>query len=65
VNLAAASRAEAELGAELVIVKKTSTGYRPGIDPPCPSVMVNGNLLVSDGTATFEQLRDALLQGAE
>jgi hypothetical protein len=45
-----------------VIVKKISAEYRPVIDPPCPSVIVNGNLLVSDGTVTFEQLRDALLQ---
>jgi hypothetical protein len=65
VNLAAASRAEAELGAEIVIVKKTSSEYRPGIDPPCPSVVVNGELLVRDGTVTFEQLRDALLQDPE
>jgi hypothetical protein len=43
-----------------VIVKKTSAGYRPGTDPPCPSVAVDGRLLVSDGTVTFEQLRDAI-----
>ena len=60
----AASRAEAELGAQIVIVKKTSPEYRPGTDPPCPSVAVDGKLLVSDGTVTFEQLRDAILQDA-
>jgi len=43
-----------------MIVKKTSADYRPGIDPPCPSVVVNGTLLVQDGTVTFEQLRDAI-----
>jgi hypothetical protein len=43
-----------------VIVKKTSPEYRPGTDPPCPSVAVNGKLLVSDGTVTFEQLREAI-----
>jgi len=43
-----------------VIVKKTSPEYRPGTDPPCPSVAVCGKLIVSDGTATFEQLRDAI-----
>ena len=64
-NLAAASRAEAELGAEIVIVKKTSPDYRPGVDPPCPSVVVDGRLLVSDGTVTFEQLRDAIRQDQE
>jgi hypothetical protein len=46
-----------------VIVNKTSPDYRPGIDPPCPSVAVNGRLLVRDGTVTFEQLRAALSQG--
>jgi hypothetical protein len=50
---------EAELGAGIVIVKKTSPDYRAGNDPPCPSVVVNDRLLVSDGTVTFEQLRDA------
>jgi hypothetical protein len=49
----------------LTIVKKTSPEYRPGTDPPCPTVVVNGKVLVQDGTVTFEQLRDALLQGAE
>jgi hypothetical protein len=49
----------------IAIVKKTSPDYRPGVDPPCPSVAVKGRLLVSDGTVTFEQQRDALLrQGA-
>jgi hypothetical protein len=43
-----------------VIVKKTSPDYRAGVDPPCPSVAVCGKLLVSDGTVTFEQLRDAI-----
>ena len=46
-------------------MKKTSPDYRPGVDPPCPSVVVDGKLLVSDGMATFEQLRDAILQGRE
>jgi hypothetical protein len=44
-----------------VLVKKTSPGYRAVIDPPCPSVAVNGTLVVRDGTVTFEQLRDAVL----
>lgn len=61
-NLEAASRAEAELGAEIRVVRKTSPGYRPGTDPPCPTVVVNGRVLVQDGTVTFEQLRDALRQ---
>jgi hypothetical protein len=45
-----------------VIVKKTSPDYRPGVDPPCPSVIVNDRILVSDGTVTFEQLQAALSQ---
>ncbi|HWR98862.1 MAG TPA: hypothetical protein VN317_10615 [Candidatus Methanoperedens sp.] len=45
-------------------MKKTSPEYRPGTDPPCPSVVVNGKVLVQDGTVTFERLRDALRQGA-
>jgi hypothetical protein len=40
-----------------VVVKKTSPGYRPGIDPPCPSVDVNGRVIVRDGTVDFESLR--------
>jgi hypothetical protein len=46
-------------------VRKTSADYRPGVDPPCPSVVVDGRLLVSDGTVTFEQLRDALPRDKE
>lgn len=60
-----ASRAEAELGAEIVVVRKTAPEYRPGIDPPCPAVAVNGALLVSDGTVRFEQLQAALPQEGE
>jgi hypothetical protein len=48
-----------------VIVKKTSPEYRPGTDPPCPSVAVNGTILVQDGTVTFERLRDALAAAGE
>ncbi len=46
-------------------MKKTSPDYRPGVDPPCPSVIVNGKLLVSDGTVTFEQLREMLQPNLE
>jgi hypothetical protein len=48
-----------------VIVKKTAADYRPGVDPPCPSVLADGTLLVRDGTVTFEQLRDAIKQDQE
>jgi len=47
------------------MVRKTSPDYRSGVDPPCPSVVINGKLFVSNGTVTFEQLRDALQQGPE
>lgn len=40
-----------------MVVKKTSPEYRPGIDPPCPSVAVNGRIIVRDGTADFETLK--------
>jgi hypothetical protein len=46
-----------------VIVKKTSPDYRPGVDPPCPSVAVNGTVIVRDGTVTFGELQAALTQG--
>jgi hypothetical protein len=43
-----------------VIVKKTSPEYRPGIDPPCPSVVVNGRLIVRDGTVAYDLLEAEL-----
>jgi hypothetical protein len=42
----AARRAEKELGAEIVIIKKTSKEYSQEKDPPsCPSVIVNGRIV--------------------
>jgi hypothetical protein len=29
-------------------------------DPPCPSLAVDGTVIVRDGTVTFEELRAAL-----
>jgi len=46
-------------------VKKTSPDYKPGIDPPCPSVAVNGTVIVRDGTVTFEQLQAAVRSARE
>ena len=40
-----------------MVVKKTSPEYRPGFDPPCPSVAVNGRVIVRDGTVDFETLK--------
>ncbi len=49
--------AELELGAEIVLIKKTSPDYHPEKDPPCPSVLLNTRLLVSNGTITYEILQ--------
>lgn len=57
-----ASRAEAELGATLSIVKKTSPQYSAGIDPPCPSVVVNGRIVVRDGAVDYDLLRAEMLK---
>jgi hypothetical protein len=46
-----------------VVVKKTSPEYRPGVDPPCPSVAVDGRVIVSDGTADFETLAAEMRKG--
>jgi len=47
----------------VVVVKKTSPEYRPGIDPPCPSVAVNGRVIVRDGTVDFEMLKTEVRNG--
>jgi hypothetical protein len=44
-----------------VIVKDSSPEYRPGVDPPIASVVVDGTLLVQADTVTFEQLQAAIL----
>ncbi len=45
-------------------MKKTSREYalEEG-PPPCPSVMVNGEL-IAEGTVTYEALKEELLSGA-
>ena len=61
-NKEAAGRAEKELGAQIVIVKKTSPEYAKEKDPPpCPSVMVNGRLIAKNDIVTYEALKDALV----
>jgi hypothetical protein len=59
-NFAAASQAQAAFGVELVIVKDCSPEYRPGVDPPVASVVVDGTLLVQADTVTFESLQAAI-----
>jgi len=61
-NKEAAGRAEKELGAQIVIVKKTSPEYAKEKDPPpCPSVMVNGRLIAKNDIVSYEALKDALV----
>jgi len=61
-NKEAAGRAEKELGAQIVIVKKTSPEYAKEKDPPpCPSVMVNGRLIAKNDIVFYEALKDALV----
>jgi len=58
----AAGRAEKELGAEVVIIKKPSAEYDLEKDPPpCPSVAVNGRLIAKNNTVTFEALKTVIL----
>ena len=59
-NFAAASQAQAAFGAELVIVKDSAPEYRPGVDPPVASVVLNETLLVQADTVTFEALQAAI-----
>ena len=64
-NKEAAGRAEKELGAQIVIVKKTSPEYAKEKDPPpCPSVMVNGRLIAKNDIVSYEALKDALVSGS-
>ncbi len=58
----AAGRAEKELGAEVQVLKKTSTDYAQEKDPPpCPSVAVNGRFTAWNDTITYEALKTTIL----
>lgn len=60
-NMDAARRVHDELGADIVVIKKPSEGYgREKNPPPCPSVMVNGRIIVMNDTVTYEELKSAL-----
>ena len=60
-NMDAARRAHDELGAEIVVIKKTSQEYGMEKDPPpCPSVLVNGRIIARNDTVTYEALKTAL-----
>jgi hypothetical protein len=65
-NMDAARRAHDELGAEIVVIKKTSKEYGMEKDPlPCPSVLVNGRIIARNDTVTYEALKAALLGDSE
>jgi hypothetical protein len=58
----AAGRAEKELGAEIRVIKRTSSEYAAEKDPPpCPSVMVNGRFISKKDMVTYEELKAAIL----
>ncbi|MGE5808159.1 MAG: hypothetical protein ACM32I_03440 [Nitrospirota bacterium] len=59
----AAGRAERELGAEIRVIKKTSSEYRMEKDPPpCPSVMVNGQFIAKKENVKFEAIKAAIVK---
>lgn len=57
----AARRAEKEFGAEISVIKKSSTEYGQEKDPPpCPSVKVDGGFIARNDTITYEALKAAI-----
>ncbi len=57
----AAGLAEKELGASVVVIKKTSKEYAQEKNPPpCPSVMVDGKFIVRNDTVAYEVLKAAV-----
>ncbi len=57
----AAGRAVKELNVCLEIIKKTSPEYARAKDPlPCPSVLLNGRIIVRNDTITYQGLRAAI-----
>jgi hypothetical protein len=62
-NMLAARKAKETLGIDIVVVKKGSDEYYSESNPPpCPSVAVNGRLIVKDGTIDSEQLQAEILK---
>lgn len=61
----AAGQAADEFGTEIVVIKKTSEEYgREENPPPCPSVAVDGNFVVLNGTVIYEDLKKAVEKNA-
>jgi len=62
-NLDAARRLGNELEIEVEVVAKSSREYGLEKDPPpCPSVAVDGRLVVKDGTIGYEELKAEILE---
>jgi len=65
-NMDAARGAEKEVGAEIVVIKKTSKEYGQMKDPlPCPSVVVNGRIIAKNDTVSQLALKAAILSDSE
>jgi hypothetical protein len=65
-NMDAARRAHEELGADVVVIKKTSKEYAQEKDPPpCPSVKVNDRIIARNDTVTYEALKTELADDTE
>jgi hypothetical protein len=65
-NVDAAGRVAKELGAEIVVIKKTSTEYGEHKDPQhCPPVLLNGRIIARNDTITYESLKAALLSDSD
>lgn len=62
----AARRAEQELGAEIVVIRKTSKEYGMEKDPPpCPTVLVNGRTIARNADVSYAALKAAILSERE
>jgi hypothetical protein len=60
--LEAAGRAAKEFGAEIKVIKKTSPEYANEKDPlPCPSVVLNGQVIARNDIITYEALKTAIM----
>lgn len=58
----AARAAEKELGAQIMVIKKSSKEYSEMKDPlPCPSVVVNGRIIARNDTVTLQALRTTIM----
>ncbi len=57
----AAGRAERELNAHIQVIKKTSPEYARSKDQfPCPSVLLNGRIIVRNDTISYQGLKAAI-----